>query len=287
MVILHVKRSAARDEFLFETSCSVSVDSLTSELCEVHNKRIKVLRLAAAVKALAAHGPIRPEETRGLTDEIAKLSDLNVNAYGASTNPDQYGQRTGATPAKEICDILNRTATDAESAVSANLVAQRKNLNIATISEQLDLLRGAVMIAYPAYHRLPSYDPARIELENKEELDGQSESQDALEPREASLWWAAKEMQRGQLLADYIGKNEKTKVVLRLQPRASGAPVREPRIDEETHKAMLSFYYKKQEEAKQLKADDDDSYLASEWANPKGLKSGLITGGREIGWKMA
>jgi hypothetical protein len=43
------------------------------------------------------------------------------------------------------------------------------------VDQQLDLLRGAVMIAYPAYHRLPSFDPARIELEAKEEPDGQSE----------------------------------------------------------------------------------------------------------------
>ena len=37
------------------------------------------------------------------------------------------------------------------------------------------------MIAYPAYHRLPAYDPARMELEDKEELDGHSELQDVLE----------------------------------------------------------------------------------------------------------
>lgn len=45
-----------------------------------------------------------------------------------------------------------------------------------------------------------------------------------------------------------------------------------PQVDEETHKAMLSYYYKKQEEQKALKNDEDDSYLTSEWANPKALK---------------
>src|SRR4029434_373042 len=29
---------------------------------------------------------------------------------------------------------------------------------------------------------------------------------------EAQLWWAAKEMQRGKKLQDYVGKNEKTKI---------------------------------------------------------------------------
>lgn len=34
---------------------------------------------------------------------------------------------------------------------------------------------------------------------------------------EAQLWWAAKEMQRGKKLQDYIGKNEKTKIVVKIQ----------------------------------------------------------------------
>lgn len=37
--------------------------------------------------------------------------------------------------------------------------------------------------------------------------------------------------------------------------------------------------------AQELEEDDDDSYLDSEWANPRGLKNALIGGGREIRWK--
>eukprot|EP00409_Alexandrium_fundyense_P001918 CAMPEP_0185905212 /NCGR_PEP_ID=MMETSP0196C-20130402/4450_1 /TAXON_ID=2932 /ORGANISM="Alexandrium fundyense, Strain CCMP1719" /LENGTH=94 /DNA_ID=CAMNT_0028624687 /DNA_START=23 /DNA_END=305 /DNA_ORIENTATION=- len=51
---------------------------------------------------------------------------------------------------------------------------------------------------------------------------------------------------------------------------------REPRIDENTHKAMLAHYYKKQEEQKKLQDDDDDSYLDAQWADPKSLKSTLL-----------
>ncbi len=68
--------------------------------------------------------------------------------------------------------------------------------------------------------------------------------------KEATLWWAGKELFRGKILSDYIGKNEKTKIVAKLQKTGAGAPVREPMIDEETHKKMLSYYYKKQEEMK-------------------------------------
>jgi len=50
---------------------------------------------------------------------------------------------------------------------------------------------------------------------------------------------------RGKILRDYIGKNEKTKIIVKLTKSGTGAPAREPMIDEETHKKMLSYYYKK------------------------------------------
>lgn len=34
---------------------------------------------------------------------------------------------------------------------------------------------------------------------------------------ECQLWWAAKEMKSGKKLQDYIGKNEKTKLVVKIQ----------------------------------------------------------------------
>lgn len=68
--------------------------------------------------------------------------------------------------------------------------------------------------------------------------------------KDSTLWWAGKELFRGKILSEYIGKNEKTKIVVKLQTVGAGAPVREPMIDEETHKKMLAYYYKKQEEAK-------------------------------------
>nr|GME10306.1 UPF0769 protein C21orf59 homolog [Ipomoea batatas] len=43
------------------------------------------------------------------------------------------------------------------------------------------------------------------------------------------LWWAGKELEKGKKLCDYIGKNEKTKVVIRLQsPMISPASITGP-----------------------------------------------------------
>lgn len=38
-----------------------------------------------------------------------------------------------------------------------------------------------------------------------------------LDESTAQLWWAGKELQRGKKLQDFIGKNEKTKLIIKLQ----------------------------------------------------------------------
>jgi hypothetical protein len=286
MVILDVKRSEKKNEFLYETTVKVNLKDLLRDLCEVHNLRLKVMRLATTCKELAKHGPIRPEETRGISGEIGKVSELDVNAYGTPTNPDEHGYRTGCPPPPEVADVLARTAEEAEAAVSVNLVAQKRSLDRQACQTHIDNMRGAVMIAYPAFHRLPAYDPVRAELEDREELDGHSEMQDVLDWAQTNMWWAGKELKTEQTLESYIGRNEKTKIIMKLAAKSAGAPVREARVDEGTHKAMLAHYYKKQEEQKKLHEDEDDSYLDSEWANPKALKSQLIGGGRPIKMRM-
>jgi len=285
MVILDVKRTEKKNEFLYETTVKSSVSDLLKDLCEVHNLRLKVLRLAVTCKELAKHGPIRPEETRGISDDLSKVSELDVNAYGQPTNPDEHGMRTGCPPPPEVAEVLSRTAEESEAAVSVELVAQKRTLDKQTCQMMIDNMRGAVMIAYPAFHRLPVYDPTRQELEDKEELDGVTDLQAVLDYATTNVWWAGKELQTTKTLEEYVGRNEKTKIVAKLAPKSSGAPVREPRIDENTHKAMLAHYYKKQEEQKKLQADEDDSYLDAQWANPKALKDALVGGGRPVSWR--
>jgi len=57
-------------------------------------------------------------------------------------------------------------------------------------------------------------------------------------------------MQSGKILADYIGKNEKTKIVVKLQKRGTGPPGREPVVTEEQKKQMMLQAYRRQEELK-------------------------------------
>ena len=46
-----------------------------------------------------------------------------------------------------------------------------------------------------------------------------------MDPKNASMWFAGKELLTGKLLSDYAGKNEKSKIVLKIQKKGSGPPV--------------------------------------------------------------
>lgn len=95
---------------------------------------------------------------------------------------------------------------------------------------------------------------------------------DELDPETSTLWFAGKSMQPEKKLSDHLGRNERTKVVVKLQKKGSGAPAREPPVDAATQKAMLAYYYKKQEEEKKLAQDADDSYTSAAWASGNSLK---------------
>ena len=52
-----------------------------------------------------------------------------------------------------------------------------------------------------------------------------------LDPKDSSMWWAGKELLRQKPLNSYTGKNEKTKIIVKLTKSGSGAPVRQAPID--------------------------------------------------------
>ena len=92
--------------------------------------------------------------------------------------------------------------------------------------EKVDEIRGAVMICYPM--GLPEWDNVRLALEDNEDLSGTQWSKEHLDPETSQLWWAGKQMLPGKKLKDHIGKNEKTKIVGKIQKKGAGAPQREP-----------------------------------------------------------
>ncbi|XP_072514562.1 cilia- and flagella-associated protein 298 [Salminus brasiliensis] len=276
MVQLHVKQGD-ESQFLFSTTVDVSIETLVQQVTEIYNGRLKVDRICSEIPELADHGITLPPNMQGLTDD--QVTDLKLKdeweekcipSGGSEFKKDKIGRRNGHAPNDKMKTVLKTTMEEAKALISKKQVQANVVVTMETVKEALDQLRGAVMIVYPM--GLPPHDPIRMELENQEDLSGTQASLQVIPEEEAQLWWASKEMQRGKKLQDYIGKNEKTKIVVKLQKRGQGAPAREPVVSEEEQKQMMLHYYRRQEQLKKLDEAEDDSYLQSEWSDRQALK---------------
>jgi len=274
MVVIVLKKSD-KDQFLFETTISTSNDEMIRQLVRIWNMRLKTELLSGAVEELAKFGPTKPESERGI-DEIqdrAQQSDRgSVPDRGPNYAADPTGNRTGEAPGEQLQKVLLKVAQDAKLSISDSQLRKSVPLTEALLEEKLSIIKGAVIMAYPM--GLPASDPIRIALaDENHSKDIYGEQQ--LDPATAQLWWAGKEFLRGQTVGDRVGKNEKTKVVAKLQMPGSGAPAREAAVTEDERKAMMAHYFKKQEEMKKLAENNADDYLNSSWADTSQLRRSL------------
>lgn len=233
------------------------------------------------LQELANHGPAKPADKQGLdeytnedgslkTDEGVGTVDAALVAKYEHYCADPTGQRNGDAPAKEVAAVILKQCEEAETCASEKQVDNKVCLTVEMLKGQIDLLRGAVTIAYPM--GLPDNDAVRALIEGPDGMSGAG-AQEVLDHDSAGLWWAGKLLVREKKLSDFVGRNDKTKIVAKLQKGGASAPSRERAIDEETQKRMMAHYHRKQEEMKKLEEDEDDSYTHSAWANPKSLKS--------------
>lgn len=254
MVKIHLKKGD-ESQFLFETTVEQNVDDAIKIICNIYNGRLKVQRLCSEIEFLAKSGIILPYNMQGLTDEqISELklkdeySDKCIPSGGYIECKDELGRRNGRAPTEKMQEILTKTIKDAKEKVSKNLVQKDICLTPAKVQEAIDELRGAVTIVYPM--GLPPYDPISMEFNNTEELEGTQAALEVIDQKDASIWFSGKEMQSGKKLSDFLGKNEKTKVIVKIQKKGKSAPGREPVVSEEEQKKMMAYYYRKQEEWK-------------------------------------
>jgi len=271
MVVVHIKLDDS-NQFLYETTCGTTNEDLITNLASIWNMRLKLQFLVDNVRELAKHGPMKPPDQRGL-DEIKEEEGVKIEK-GQYYSSDPLGHRTGNGPGPQLADTMEKVCLDALATINKNQVAMKVPMSQELLQEKMDNIQGAVIMAYPM--GLPEHDVVKGLLEDNEEfMDGSSNIAQLLDPKEASLWWAGKEFFRDQKVGDRLGKNEKTKVVAKLQKKGSGPPAREPAVSESERSAMMAHYFKKQEEMKKLAEADDDEYHGSIWADSTGLKSGL------------
>ncbi|CAG00448.1 unnamed protein product [Tetraodon nigroviridis] len=276
MVQLHVKKGD-ESQFLLSTSVDTPTNTLIQQITAIYNGRLKVDRICSEIKELADYGITLPPNMQGLTEEqITELKledeweDKCVPSQGSVFRKDEIGRRNGHAPNDKMKEVLMKTVEAAKALVSKKQAQANVCLTTEMVKEALDQLRGAVMIVYPM--GLPPHDPIQMEFEDQEDLSGTQASLQVITEDECQLWWAGRELQRGKKLQDFVGKNEKTKLVVKISKKGQGAPAREPLITDDQQKQMMMRYYKRQEELKKLEEADDDSYLDSQWADRHALR---------------
>jgi hypothetical protein len=293
MVLLEFKKSE-QNHFLTEMPFSSKIEEVLQHVVHLNNTRVKIDKITSLMEGLCEFGPLRPEALRGLTlpetynpafETITQdEKDFMVMPLMANQiiNPDPSGYRTGKALNEQSKQKLLETIRQAQDLISPKHIQYKKQFIGKEAEEVMMLLKGATMIAYPGYYGLPEWDPVFMILEGKFNFLQYYPDCDWLDENQSTLWWAKKELVKGKVLSDYVGKNEKTKIIVKIMGKGKGAPLSEPPIDQETQKKMMSFYYKKQEEAKKLEEENEDDFMNSEWANPTHLKNQLVNGGRSV-----
>uniref|UniRef100_A0A1B6MUW1 Cilia- and flagella-associated protein 298 n=1 Tax=Graphocephala atropunctata TaxID=36148 RepID=A0A1B6MUW1_9HEMI len=288
MVKLHVKKGD-ENQFLYETTVTEAVDDVTLAVTAIYNGRLKINRICSEMEELSKHGTMLPPDMMGLTDEQLeelKLSDdwggKCVPSGGWTFNRDPIGRRNGHQPSEHMQEVITKTINEAKTLISKKQIDAGVCVTQKMVQEGIDMLRGVMMIVYPM--NLPPHDVIQQEFDNTEDLSGTQASLEVIDPSLAQLWFSGKEMQRGKKLSDYLGKNEKTKVIVKVSKMGQGAPAREPVVGEEERKQMMLHQYRRQEELKKLEQDGDDHYLDSAWADSKSLKRSF-QGLSDVSWR--
>lgn len=276
MVRLQIKRGS-QNQFIYETTISVAVSQLVPEIITIFNGRLKISRIAAEMEELAKHGPMLPPDILGLTQEQVeelkledKWAEVCTPMDGFQFSKDPIGRRNGRAPKPPMQAILNKAIDEAKQMVSVKLVDSNVDMTLKKVQNALDILRGAVTIVYPM--QLPPHDNIRMEFTNTEDLQGTQASQEIVEPTKGELWFAGHHMLPEKQLLDYVGKSEKSKVIVKLVRLGEGQPGREPVISEESRKLIMLHEYRRQEELKKLDQNDDDSFMNSNWADNNSMK---------------
>lgn len=264
MVQIHIKQSEEH-QFLYECSATQSVDTIIRDVVSIHNLQTRIQYLYIEGEQLSLYGPVKPHDNGEGQAPEGEDASSSSKIRGPFYNEDPSGKRTGEVCDPKFAEALRRTLSEAEAYVSKNQVLQKIPLELGVLKDHILNINGAVMICYPM--GLPNYDPVQ------QLLSGIFKGVEPFDLDTAQLWWAGKELMRDKKLCDHAGKNEKTKIIAKLQARGCDPPPREPPVDKETQKALMAWYYKQQHEKKKLDDNDDGLYMNSSWANPKALKS--------------
>ncbi|GAB6027831.1 hypothetical protein CHUAL_002059 [Chamberlinius hualienensis] len=278
---VHLKHSD-KSYFLYETTTDTAVIDLLRDMLFIYHGQLIIRRLCSELKEVCNYGifkaPNESSENEDKTDEEYEPK----GGYVENIDPDS--RRNGHAPNEKMADVIKRTVAEAESIISNENVVADISLTKEKINDIFEMLSGAVRVVYP--QGLPNYEPSQQLLDGIKYLDDVKELplKEILSAETTELWWAGKQLVREKKLKDYVGKNEKTKIVVKFQKSGCGPPSREPGLSEQQRRELMLLNYKRQEELKSLEENSDLSYLDSEWADRQSLHRNFH-GVEKITWK--
>jgi len=128
---------------------------------------------------------------------------------------DPTNQRSGWILEEEVTNTILKECSDAKNYISSKKVDRKEKTTIEELFKHLDYLKAALTIGYPGNYGLPDWEPALVHLRDKEDILAKEEpNTDYIKFDSSSLWCAGREYERNKCLSDYIGKNDKTKIVI-------------------------------------------------------------------------
>ncbi len=128
---------------------------------------------------------------------------------------DPSSQRIGWILEDEVTNTILQACSDAKNYISPKKVELKEKTIVDELFRHLDLLKAGLAIAYPGDHGLPEWEPVLCLFYDKEDILNKEEpNTDYIKCDTALMWCAGKEYEREKFLSEYVGKNEKTKIVI-------------------------------------------------------------------------
>uniref|UniRef100_A0A1E1X3E3 Uncharacterized protein n=1 Tax=Amblyomma aureolatum TaxID=187763 RepID=A0A1E1X3E3_9ACAR len=209
-------------QFLVETSLSVTLDALIQDITDIYNG-VLVIRLAAT-------------NIESFARRLEALTEKQPNA-----------PKVIASTLSEPSVILGKVTAEALARVSNAQLESGKTVTKSITESTKDMLKTTLSALEL---------PEALEGERNVLLVSMDEGdvEKSLSGDDAKLWWAGKELCRGNELRKYFGSNEKTTVTVTLssQPPARGKSVAEAQFNE-----FLISRMKRQKELEELEPDEE------------------------------
>ncbi|KAJ3197489.1 hypothetical protein HK101_003187 [Irineochytrium annulatum] len=276
---LRVKRNGSV-VLLVQATSAQGIKDLKEKICSLYNGIQRLKRMADASADILEHGLLKPEKDHGYSiEEIEIFSTHQVDpkkgvrierdGKSYSRNRDPTGRRLGEAPDPNGADAraIAMAIQHARVVTGASYIENGRFLTEEELGEAMKMLGDALIAAYPA--GLPEWETAREIMEGCENLAGSAASKEVFSGGDdTALWWAGKELASDKTLADYLGKNEKTKTLVTLAKKELGAPCKEPPLSAGMRKELTEFYNKKDEDLKASSQAEED-FENSVWASSK------------------